>query len=256
MRVPSSAATRADRAGAERGRTERAEAERTDADRIEANRTEADRTDAADSAARWLLDRCELEDGRALAIETARRLACDSTLVGILDGPEGEPLSVGRKTRAIPPALRRALRARDGGCRFPGCDRTHTVGHHVKHWADGGETKLSNLVSVCSFHHRLIHEGGFDVRAADGGAFVFVGPDGEPLPTAGRLSRRTLDALAEAAAEGQLTLRELNRDRGLRIDADTAACLWAGERMDYHLAVGCLQSNRDRARATSGASPS
>jgi hypothetical protein len=75
---------------------------------------------------------------------------------------------VGRKTRTIPPAIRRALDARDGGCRWPGCGLRFTHGHHVKHWALGGETKLSNLVSLCRFHHRCVHEDGFQVlRAAD-----------------------------------------------------------------------------------------
>jgi len=68
--------------------------------------------------------RCELDDGRALALETVRRLGCEASLVGIVEGKEGEPLDIGRKTRAIPPALQRALKARDGGCRFPGC--THS----------------------------------------------------------------------------------------------------------------------------------
>jgi hypothetical protein len=86
-----------------------------------------------------------------LAVETARRLSCDSSLVGIVEDDDGEPLNVGRKTRSIAPALQRALKARDGGCRFPGCGRTaYTEGHHVKHWAEGGETKLGNLVTVCS----------------------------------------------------------------------------------------------------------
>ena len=67
---------------------------------------------------------------------------------------------------SIPTAIARALKARDGGCRFPGCDRTRfTEGHHVKHWADGGETKLSNLVTLCGFHHRLVHEGGYGLTA-------------------------------------------------------------------------------------------
>src|SRR4051794_39907053 len=80
--------------------------------------------------------RCELDDGPALAVDTVRRLACDGTIVGIVEGEDGEPLNVGRKTRSIPLPLKRALRSRDGGCRFPGCDRTRfTEGHHVKHWA-------------------------------------------------------------------------------------------------------------------------
>ncbi|HJS21086.1 MAG TPA: DUF222 domain-containing protein [Steroidobacteraceae bacterium] len=99
--------------------------------------------------------RCELEDEtgaeRALAVETARRLGCDCSLVGIIESQDGEPLNVGRKSRSISPALQRALKSRDGGCRFPGCDRTRfTEGHHVQHWADGGETKLANLVTLCT----------------------------------------------------------------------------------------------------------
>jgi hypothetical protein len=99
---------------------------------------------------------CEHEDGRSLAIDTARRLACDGALVGLVEDEHGEPLSVGRKTRAIPSAIRRALKARDGGCRFPGCTHTRfTEGHHIEHWANGGATRLGNLITVCGFHHRL-----------------------------------------------------------------------------------------------------
>lgn len=123
--------------------------------------------------------RCELEDGPALALDTARRLACDATVVGLVEGEDGEPLDIGRKSRSIPPAISRALKARDGGCRYPGCDRTRfTEGHHVEHWADGGETKLGNLITLCSFHHRLVHEGGYGLTATDDGLFVFTRPDG------------------------------------------------------------------------------
>ena len=204
---------------------------------------------ASSPGTRSLFDRCELEDGQALALETARRLACDAALIGIVDDENGEPLSVGRRTRAISPALRRALRARDGGCRFPGCDRRRfTAGHHVEHWANGGETKLSNLVSVCGLHHRLIHEGGFGVRKAEDGTFVFLRPDGQPLPESGRLGRPTLDALTDAAARGVVALRELNRARGLRIDRHTAA---AGDlRIDRHTAAaGDLRIDRHTAAA-------
>ena len=104
--------------------------------------------------------RCELEHGPSIAAETARRLSCDASLVAIIENERGEPLNVGRKSRTIPPAIRRALNARDKGCRFPGCAFKRFVdGHHVKHWAHGGETRLSNLVTLCRFHHRLVHEG-------------------------------------------------------------------------------------------------
>src|SRR5690349_17931281 len=123
--------------------------------------------------------RCELEEGPALALDTARRLACDATVVGIVEDEDGDPLDIGRKSRTISAAIARALRARDGGCRFPGCDRTRFCdGHHIKHWANGGETKLDNLITLCGFHHRLVHEGGYGVKRTDDGVFVFTRPDG------------------------------------------------------------------------------
>ena len=92
-------------------------------------------------------DLSHLEDGPHVTAETSRRIACDCSIIGMVEDEEGEPLSIGRKTRAIPPAMRRTLRARDKGCRFPGCTNTHFIdGHHIKHWADGGETRLDNLV--------------------------------------------------------------------------------------------------------------
>lgn len=128
-------------------------------------------------------DPAQFEDGSAAAPETVRRLGCDAAVVRILETAEGEPLDVGRKTRVIPPALRRALKRRDGGCRFPGCTHTRFVdGHHIEHWADGGTTCLSNLVSLCRFHHRLIHEGGYYV-VKDGSAFRFFRGDGFEVRT-------------------------------------------------------------------------
>ncbi|HEU5212524.1 MAG TPA: DUF222 domain-containing protein [Gaiellaceae bacterium] len=106
---------------------------------------------------------CALSDGPALAPETARRLACDASIVAISER-NGEPVRIGRKTRTIPPAVRRALRARDHGCRFPGCENHRWVdAHHVHHWARGGPTKLANLVLLCRRHHRMLHEGRYSV---------------------------------------------------------------------------------------------
>lgn len=196
-----------------------------------------------------LFQTCELGDGHSLAIETARRLACDTSLVGIVNDENGEPLNVGRKTRAISPALRRALRARDGGCRFPGCGRTRfTHAHHVIHWANGGETKLENLITLCHFHHGLVHEGGFSIERIGDGGFALFSPNGERLPESGRLDWVTIALLRDAAERGHVTLHELNRGSGLEIDESTARCLWTGERMDYHMAVGGLIWTRDRAR--------
>ena len=104
-----------------------------------------------------------LEDGPAIAPETARRLACDCSVVAISGGGRGA-LDFGRKTRTIPPSLRRALRVRDRGCRFPGCENRRFVdGHHLRHWALGGETNLDNVLLLCRRHHRLVHEGGYAV---------------------------------------------------------------------------------------------
>ncbi len=110
-------------------------------------------------------ERCHLADGPTLSPETVRRLGCDAGVVRIVER-DGRPLTVGRRTRTIPPALRRALRSRDAGCRFPGCTHERFLhAHHIRHWAKGGPTTLENLVQLCSYHHRLVHEGGFRVES-------------------------------------------------------------------------------------------
>ncbi len=168
-------------------------------------------------------------------MDTARRLGCDGALVGLVEDAAGEPLDIGRKTRAIPPAIKRALQTRDGGCRFPGCTHSRfTEGHHVKHWADGGETKLSNLVTLCTFHHRLVHEGGFGLTVTNDGVFVFTRADGRRIAAAGWHSDRCVET------PGQPSLLDLNRKRGLDIDANSSRCRWQGEQMDYGLATEYL----------------
>jgi hypothetical protein len=210
--------------------------------------------------------RCELDDGPALALDTVRRLGCDGTIVGIVEDGDGEPLDVGRKTRSIPLPLKRALRSRDGGCRFPGCDRTRfTEGHHVKHWADGGETKLSNLVSLCGFHHKLVHEGGFGIATTDDGLFVFTRPDGRRIPECGRNPcaasqpgrfSGSASAPEHPVADGTLELTsfedalrfQMERlNPGVPIDAHTSRCKWLGERMDYDMAIEGMQFRDSRA---------
>jgi hypothetical protein len=137
---------------------------------------------------------CELEDGSALAPETARRLACDASVV-----------RNGRKTRTIPPTLRRALRRRDGGCCFPGCEnRRFLDAHHLHHWARGGPTTLGNLVLLCRRHHRLVHEGGWHLDRRQ----RFYDPRGRPLPAVPPLPRGHPDQF-------------LASNRDLRIDAAT-----------------------------------
>ncbi len=125
------------------------------------------------------LGRSELEDGTRVSYETSRRLSCDASVVSIRHGRSANDLDVGRRTRTIPPSLRRALEARDRGCRFPGCGLRFTDAHHVRHWADGGETALDNLVLLCSHHHRLVHEEGWTVEWWGEGRPAFIDPRGQ-----------------------------------------------------------------------------
>jgi hypothetical protein len=164
--------------------------------------------------------RSELEDGTRVSAETSRRLTCDAAMVQALRGPDGAVLDVGRKTRALPPALRRALEIRDGGCRFPGCGLRFTEGHHILHWADGGGTKLSNLVLLCRFHHRAVHEEGFRVRMDPDGCRVrFFDRVGWPLPDSAPPPR--LGAGSPVAA-----LLQANRRRRVNPDGYTSISRW------------------------------
>ncbi|MEK7836757.1 MAG: DUF222 domain-containing protein, partial [candidate division NC10 bacterium] len=104
-----------------------------------------------------------LEGGTHVSAETSRRLACDASRVMMRHDPDGRIVEVGARTRTIPPALRRALHHRDRGCRFPGCGLPFGQGHHIRHWADGGPTTLSNLAMLCRRHHRTVHEEGYQV---------------------------------------------------------------------------------------------
>lgn len=173
---------------------------------------------------------CQLEDGSPLHPETARRLACDASVVRILER-DGRPLSVGRRTRSVPPALRRALQSRDRCCRFPGCtQRRFLHAHHIQHWARGGPTELGNLVQLCRFHHRLLHEGGYTLeRTGRRGELCFRRPDG-----------RTLHPVPEPVEGHPGELERRNRSCGAQIGPETCASGWTGERWDLGLAVDAL----------------
>ena len=178
---------------------------------------------------------CEIEHGPSIPAETARRFSCDASVVALIEDEDGEPLNVGRKTRIISAPLRRLLTARDKGCRFPGCCNARYIDmHHIKHWANGGETKPSNLVSLCRFHHRAVHEGGFDVQILDDGAFRFVQP--------ARRGRRPRAARCTQPPGDCAQLPE-----GKFVDC------WRGDRMDLPLAVDVLiQQSRKAQRRSSG----
>jgi hypothetical protein len=177
-----------------------------------------------------------LDDGTRVPAETFRRLACDAGLVATRTDRDGSVLDIGRRTRSIPPALRRALWLRDRGCRFPGCGHTRFLhGHHVQHWLTGGSTSLPNLVLLCPRHHRLVHEGGFTIdpgeAPADGESLAFRAPDGTRLPVI--VPRANLE-------DAVSSLRDWAAQRGLEIGPDTAFPWWDGAVPDYDLAVSAL----------------
>ncbi|MGE0360038.1 MAG: DUF222 domain-containing protein [Vicinamibacterales bacterium] len=113
-----------------------------------------------------------------VSAETSRRLSCDASLVAMRQSADGGVLDVGRKTRTVPPSIRRALLARDKTCRFPGCTSRRCDAHHIEHWLDGGPTSLDNLVMLCRRHHRSVHEGLVDVQRRADGALAFIEPNG------------------------------------------------------------------------------
>lgn len=119
-----------------------------------------------------------------VSMETSQRLSCDASLVRMRHDADGAVLDGDRKTRTIPPSIRRALAARDTGCRFPGCTSRRCDAHHMHHWADGGSTSLDNLVLLCRRHHRAVPEGGFGVIRGLDGVLTFLQPDGAPLQVA------------------------------------------------------------------------
>jgi hypothetical protein len=120
----------------------------------------------------------ETESGETLSCETARRLTCDAVVEWVIEAA-GMPIGIGRRSRSVPPWLRRQVRHRDHGCRFPGCGRTRWAdAHHIEHWGRGGPTNLDNLVILCGAHHRLVHEGGWTIRGHPGGRLRFHDPGG------------------------------------------------------------------------------
>ena len=134
-------------------------------------------------------DHAALTDGAGrsdLPVETVRRLSCDGSIIEMTDGPDGEPLNVGRKRRTVTTAIRRALWARDKGCAFPGCTHRRFIdAHHIEHWSKGGETRVDKMLLLCSSHHRLVHEGGYDIRQDHKGGWYFRRPDGRAVPGCG-----------------------------------------------------------------------
>jgi hypothetical protein len=129
------------------------------------------------------LGRSDGDFSGSMHIEDVRRLLCDANVSRIVTGPDSLPLDVGRSRRTIPSAMRRAVVVRDGGCRFPRCDRPPgwCQIHHVAHWLDGGRTAIANLVPLCDHHHHVVHQRGWIVKFDGGSDLRVIRPDGTEL---------------------------------------------------------------------------
>ena len=173
-----------------------------------------------------------LEEMGHVPAETSRRLACDASRVVLRHDEQGRLLEIGARTRTIPPALRRALLHRDRSCRFPGCQVRVGQGHHVRHWARGGPTILSNLVLLCRRHHRAVHEEGYRIVPATDDRLGFQRPDGTPLPDVPPPSALPEDPVS--------AIRDHHHSQGLQVNARTACPAWVGERFDVGWAIDVL----------------
>lgn len=184
-----------------------------------------------------------LAAGPNITEETARRLACDASVVTMVHDGEGRPLDVGRKRRTVPPATRRALNHRDGGCRFPGCGSRFCDAHHIVPWAEGGETNLDNLVLLCRHHHRRVHEDGWTVEmeAGEGQKAASDSAHAGPEVRFHRPDGRLLPAVPPPPFLPDDPVGALEREHEeLAIDASSPATRWAGDRMDVDLVLDAL----------------
>jgi len=199
-------------------------------------------------------------DGQWLTPSAARRMACDAGLLIVEEDEAGNVLNIGRKSRTIPAAMSRALAIRDNGCQFPGCcESRYTEGHHIKHWADGGETKLDNLVTLCRYHHRELHKGSFYLSLKPAAT-----NSDKPTRFAQRLCfskieqywnapfNRTADFII-APNPAEFTCAHSNshelkdaipEEIYKTINEKTVVTKWAGERMDLSMTIDGLQNKR------------
>src|SRR5213596_3381844 len=173
-----------------------------------------------------------VEDGAYVPAETSQRLACDASRVVMRHDADGRITEVGARTRTIPTALRRVLQHRDRGCRFPGCGLPFGQGHHIRHWANGGPTTLSNLAMLCRRHHRAVHEDGYQVERLPDGELQFRRPDGRLFPD--------VPPRAPVPPDPAERLRAQNEAEDLHIHPRVAIPDWSGERLDLGWAIDVL----------------
>ena len=128
----------------------------------------------------------DVELSLPISSKAVERLACDSSISRVLLDSDSMVIDVGRSKRVVSEPTRRALVARDGSCRWPACDRpaSWSAAHHVVHWIHGGATDLDNLVLLCHRHHRMVHEGNWQIVRGDLGALLVIPPTVTFGPTA------------------------------------------------------------------------
>ncbi|MFT7246663.1 MAG: hypothetical protein ACI82A_004042 [Candidatus Azotimanducaceae bacterium] len=176
-------------------------------------------------------DVCSLDQRRFLSLNAARRIACDASVTTVLEDDDGNVMNIGRRSRTVPRAMAHALRIRDKHCVFPGCCQwQHTDAHHLQHWADGGETSLNNLVTLCRYHHGELHKGSYRIDWGDDTTLVFTNRHHQLI------SRACYPQFAVTRS----TIEEDHQQLGLAIDEHTAECEWTGESMDLSMTVGEL----------------
>ncbi len=188
--------------------------------------------DASTGAAR-------IAGGPEIPTSTAERLACDARVQLLLDDRTGNQMYLGRNRRLATPAQIAALTIRDGeGCRFPGCTHTRFLhAHHVQHWLFGGLTDIDNLVVICGFHHRLIHDHDYHIRRRLR-RWEFLRPDGSPIPTTAAPLTGNTESIIEMHARARL-----------RIDRNTLTPDWDGDRLDPEPILDVLLAKRIRRAA-------
>ncbi|MEX1163612.1 MAG: HNH endonuclease signature motif containing protein, partial [Nitriliruptor sp.] len=161
---------------------------------------------------------------RSMSARALRRIACQASTIMAVTGDDGTPLDLGRRSRDPSASQRRALLLRDRSCRFPGCGATrHLHAHHVRLWSQDGPTDLANLVTVCSFHHRFVHDHAWQVHPAAAGTFRFAPPHGTPLPAARPLHAAAADWWFDP--DHGRPLRPIHRDGPHDLDLDTAVAI-------------------------------
>jgi hypothetical protein len=174
--------------------------------------------------------RCHIEDGPAISKATLQQIACDAVFRWMTHDGDGLPLNVGRRRREPTPAQRLAVRERDKcHCRFPGCHRQAAQVHHIRWWGYGGPTNLDNLISLCRYHHGLIHHNGYQIGTPAPGVFTFYRPDGKQIPDSPPLPEPT----------GQLW-----DVHDAEITPQTIVPPWYGERLDLDHAIWVLFANQ------------